>query len=70
MAKKIRKAIFTRSKFKNTYNKSGLDIDLIRYKKQRNFVCSLVRKEKKPFFTNINIIPEKIVFGKPVNHTW
>ena len=59
MTKEIRKAIFNRSKFKNTYNKSGLEIDLARYKKQRNFVCSLVRKEKKSFFSNIDINPEK-----------
>ena len=64
MTKTIRKAIFTRSKFKNTYNKSGLEIDLIRYKKQRNFVCSLVRKEKKSFFTNIDINPDKKSFWK------
>ena len=64
MSKKVRKEIFVRSKLKNKYNKTGLKVDWVSFKKQRNYVCSLIRKEKKLFFSNINIKPGEKKFWK------
>ena len=49
ISKIVYKAIFERSKLKNKFNKTGLTNDWNNYKKQRNFVCSLIKKEKKIF---------------------
>ena len=51
ISKKVRQEIFVRSKLKNKYNKTHCETDWIRLKKQRNYVCALIRKEKKSFFS-------------------
>ena len=50
MSKCLRQAIMTRSKLKNTANKTGNATDALLFKKQRNYVVHLNRIEKKKFF--------------------
>ena len=64
ISKTIHKAIFQRSKLKNKYNKTGQQSDWISFKKQRNFVCALIKKEKKVFFSNVAIKPCEKKFWK------
>ena len=64
ISKRVRKEIFMRSRFKNTFNKTGLESDWNRYKKQRNYVCGLIKKEKKSFFSNIKINSNEKDFWK------
>ena len=53
VTKTLRKAIMLRSRLKNKANKSKLPDDILLFKKQRNLVVSLNRKEKKSHFSNI-----------------
>jgi len=46
----LRKAIMKRSRLKNIANRSGNAGDIQAYKKQRNYVVSLNKREKKRFF--------------------
>ena len=55
MTKDLRKAIMTRSRFKNTYNKKRTPENFEKYRKQRNFVVKLLRKIKSDYFDNLNI---------------
>ena len=64
LSKKIRKEIYVRSRLKNKFNKTGVETDWISFKKQRNYVCALIKKEKKAFFSNIHIKPEEKDFWK------
>ena len=50
----LRKAISTRSRLKNIANKTGFESDILKYKKQRNYVTSLNRKTQKFYFRNLN----------------
>ena len=56
MTKTLRKPIMHRSKFKNIYNKKRTDDNWINYKKQMNFCVNLLRKTKKDYFQNLNIL--------------
>ena len=58
----LRKAISDRSRFKNIANKSGNEHDILKYKKQRNYVTSLNRKTQKSYFQNLN--PNEIKTSK------
>ena len=64
----LRKAISVRSKLKNIANKTGLDSDLEKFKKQRNYVVSLNRKTQKKFFKDLN--PNKIQTSKKFFQTF
>ena len=64
----LRKAISVRSKLKNIANKTGLDSDLEKFKKQRNYVVSLNRKTQKEFFKDLN--PNKIQTSKEFFQTF
>ena len=64
----LRKAISVRSKLKNIANKTGLDSDLEKYKKQRNYVVSLNRKTQKAFFKDLN--PNNIQTSKSFFQTF
>ena len=55
MTKGLTKEIWKRSRLKNKANKTNLQSDILQYKKQRNFVTSLVRKEKQSFFNNLEL---------------
>ena len=54
MNKKISKEIMKRSRLKNNFLKSQKEIDRIAYNMQRNLCVSMIRKEKKNYFSNIN----------------
>ena len=53
MNKKLRKAIYTRSRLKNRYNKNPTNENKILYKKQRNKCVNLRKKAIKIYFNNI-----------------
>ena len=55
MTKALRKAIMTRSRLKNIYNKKRSYDNWDKYKKQRNFCVKLLRKTKQDYFNNIDI---------------
>ena len=50
--KNLRKAIMKRSKLKNRANKTKLQNDIAKYKKQRNLVAKLDRDSKLRYFDN------------------
>ena len=52
--KKINKEIMKRSRLRNKFLNTKSDIDRKAYNKQRNLCVSLIRKDKKNFFSNIN----------------
>ena len=59
MNQTIKKAISDRSRLKNKANKTGnendiLEYDILKYKKQRNYVTSLNWKTQKSYFKNLN----------------
>ena len=53
MNKQLRKAIYTRSRLKNKYNKNRTDENSIQYKKQINKCVNLRKKAIKTYFKNI-----------------
>ena len=55
MTKELRKEIMTRSRLKNTYNKSKNLKDLDAFKRQRNRVVAMNRKQKKSYFENLSV---------------
>ena len=55
MTKALQKAIMTRSRLKNIYNKKRSYDNWDKYKKQRNFCVKLLRKRKQDNFNNIDI---------------
>ena len=54
MNKKINKEIMKKSRLRNKFLNTKSDIDRKAYNKQLNLCVSLIRKEKKNFFSNIN----------------
>ena len=54
MNKKSCKEIMKRSRLRNKFLNSKSDLDGKAYNKQRNYVASLLRKEKKEFYGNLN----------------
>ena len=64
LSKEIMKRLRLRNKFLNT----KIDIDRKAYNKQRNYVVSLLRKEKKDFYGNLDIskVTDNRVFWKIV----
>ena len=55
MTKKLRKAIMRRSALENKYYKKKSIDTYMAYKKQRNFTSKLMKKEKKSYFSNLNL---------------
>ena len=55
MSKELRKTIMKRSRLKNIANRTGSPLDFNNYKKQRNLVVSLNKKQKKAFFNSIDL---------------
>ena len=55
VSKALRKAIMTRSRLKNIYNKTRSRTDFENYKKQRNYVVNLNLQEKRQFFRNLSM---------------
>ena len=66
--KKINKEIMKRSRLRNKFLNTKKDIDRKAYNKQRNLCVSLIRSEKKNFFSNINTsdITDNKTFWKTV----
>ena len=55
MYKNLRKAIMTRSRLKNLYNKTRNVENEVNYKKQRNYCVNLFKKSKRRYYHNIDI---------------
>ena len=54
MTKDLNKAIATRSRLRNIANKTGQQSDILRYKKQRNFVKNLNLKTKRNYYKSLD----------------
>ena len=55
MTKSLRKAIMRRSQLLTKYRKSKDKSDHARYKKQRNYVSKMYKREKKSFYKNLDL---------------
>ena len=55
MNKDLTKAFMHRSKLKNKFNKNPTEKNRLFYNKQRNFCVSLVKKEKKKYYNNLDL---------------
>ena len=65
--KKISKEIMKRSRLRNKFLHSKSDIDRKAYNKQRNICVTLIRQEKKNFYSNLNmrdVIDNKMFWKK------
>ena len=56
-----------RSRLENKANKSQLRADLSKYKKQRNLVVTLNKKDKKEYFENLKLLLTQNLFGISVS---
>ena len=52
---KIHKEVMRRTRLRNKFIDSKTDADRIAYNKQRNYCVSPIRKEKKAYYSNLNI---------------
>ena len=68
MNKKLSKKIMKRSRLRNKFLNTKSDLDRKAYNKQRNYVVSLLRKENKEFYGNLNlsVLTENMTFWKTV----
>ena len=55
MTKKLRKAIMKRSQLEKYFHKKPTDKTRMAYKKQKNYVSRLYKKERKSFYGNLNL---------------
>ena len=62
LTKDLRKAIATRSRLFNISNKTKDPVDILKYKKQRNFVKKLNLITKINYYKNLD--PKKLVMNK------
>ena len=54
MTRKLKKVIMVRSRLRKTFLKHSTNENKKNYKKQINFCVSLLRKEKKNYFENLD----------------
>ena len=54
MTKALSKAVMDRTRLRNKFLKNPTNQNRLSYTKQRNFCLSLLRKEKKEHFANLN----------------
>ena len=54
MTKALSKAIMQRTRFRNKFLKNPTTENRLIYNRQRNFCLSLLRKEKREYFANVN----------------
>ena len=54
MTKALSKAIMQRTPFRNKFLKNATTEKRLIYNRQRNFCLSLLRKEKREYFANLN----------------
>ena len=64
ISKALKKEMMKRAHLKNIFNKTNSKTDHNNYKRQRNLVVALTKKEKKSFFSNIEISTDKKSFWK------
>ena len=59
-----------RSRLRNKFVNPKSDIDRKAYNKQGNYVVSLLRNERKNFYSNLNtqVVTDNTTFWKTVNH--
>ena len=64
MNKKLSKKIMKRSRLRNKFLNSKSDLEKKAWNKQRNDIVSLLRKEKKEFYDNLNtnVLAETAIF--------
>ena len=55
MNKTLSQAFMHRSKLKNKYNKFSTELNWSIYKKQRNHCVKLLKKEKKKYYSNLDM---------------
>ena len=55
MNKTLSKEFMHRSKLKNQYHKEPTEINKTLYKKQRNCCASLLKREKKTYYNNLDM---------------
>ena len=55
ITKSLRKAIMKRTQLANKYHKTRLDIDNKEFRKQKNFVNRLYKREKKNYYGNLSM---------------
>ena len=55
MNKDLSKAIMTRFRLKNKYNKNPNDLNRYNYKRQRNYCVNLSKRVKKAYYSNIDV---------------
>ena len=55
MNKALAKAVMTRSRLRNVFLKNPNEVNKLNFTKYRNFCTNLFRKEKKRFYSNIDI---------------
>ena len=69
MNKTLSKAFMKRSRLKNKFTKDPNDANKVAFKKQRNFCVSLLKKEKKNYYNNldIHILNDNRTFWKRIN---
>ena len=62
----LRKAIMKRTQLQNHYYKSKNSEDFITFKKQRNFISRLYKKQTRKFYNDIDLKKLQIIksFGK------
>ena len=70
MNKALKKAIMTRSRLKNKFNKNSSAKNWNSHKKQRNFCLKLLCQTKEKYFNNINVkkVSDNKTFGNQLNH--
>ena len=68
MNKKLSKEIMKRSRLRNKFLNTKSDNDRKAYNKQRNYVVSLLRNEKKNFYSSLDtkVVTDNITFWKTV----
>ena len=54
MTKALRKAIATRSRLENRYYRDNTTESRIAYKKQKNYISRLYKRERKNYYTNLD----------------
>ena len=59
--------MWKRARLKNIANRSGKPCDVLNFRRQRNYVCSLNKKEKNATFHPFCFKKIKSRFGMPVN---
>ena len=53
--KTLCKAFMLRSRLKNKFNKNPTEVNRNLYKKQRNFCVSLLKREKRKYYNNLDV---------------